>query len=311
MELRQLRNFVTLAETLNFHRAAERLHITQPPLTTSIRKLEEEFGVPLFTRTARGVKLTAAGRSALASARRALRVANETRLAALSGAAGEEGMLRLGFIGSATYVLLPRLIPRFRQLYPRVQLQLRESVTANLLADLRSGDLDAALIRVPIPAVDVPDVDVCLLDVDHFVLAVPVKSRLAARSSIRVEDLRDEPFIAYARSAGPLMRGLSMRAFDAAGFQPRVEQEAIQVHTLVSLVESGLGVALVPSMASKYTAHNVRFLEVAGFRDTMRIGIAMAASSIERIPVVVNFRQMAQEAVRGRKGTFVPAIDER
>lgn len=295
MELRQLRNFVVLSETLNFHRAAERLHISQPPLTVSIRKLEEEIGTALFDRTPQGVELTPAGQNALHSARRALHFALETRNAAIAGANGEEGVLRVGFIGSATHALLPALIHRFREQYPRVNLQLDESVTLNLLGRLETGALDAALIRVPVPAAEIPEVNVDLLETDHFILAVPASSRMAHRSRVRVDDLRNEPFIAYPSSVGPTMHALSMRAFDTAGFRPPVAQEATQVQTVISLVESGLGVALVPSRASKYSLHKVRFVEVAEFRRTMRIGIGLAMRQTNANPVLRNFRQVAQK----------------
>ena len=295
MELRQLKNFVVLAETLNFHRAAERLHMSQPPLTVAIRKLEEEIGTALFDRTPQGVVLTAAGQNALSSARRALHFAQETRHVALASANGEEGVLRIGFVGSATHALLPGLIQRFRERYPRVNLQLDESVTLNLLGRLETDALDAALIRVPVPATEIPGVDVDLLETDHFILAVPASSRLAIRSYVRVEELRNKPFIAYPVSVGPTMHALSMRSFDAAGFRPLVAQEAIQVQTVISLVESGLGVALVPSKASKYSLHKVRFVEVADFRETMRIGLGLATRQGNGNPILQNFRRIGQQ----------------
>lgn len=295
MELRQLRNFVVLAETLNFHRAAERLHMSQPPLTVSIRKLEEEFGATLFDRTPQGVILTPAGRNALHSAKRALHFAQATRHAALAGANGEEGVLSIGFVSSATNALLPALISRFREQYPRVNLQLEESVTRTLLGRLESGALDAALIRVSVPPAELPGVEIDLVETDHFILAVPAASRLAKRKRVDVEDLRDEPFVAYPTSVGPTMHDLSMRAFDAAGFRPPVAQEAIQVQTVISLVESGLGVALVPSRASKFSPHNVRFIELAGFRRTMRIGLGFAMQQGNDNPVLANFRRVARQ----------------
>lgn len=295
MELRQLKNFVVLAETLNFHRAAERLHMSQPPLTVSIRKLEEEIGTALFDRTPQGVVLTAAGQNALDSARRALHFAQETRRAALAGALGEDGLLRVGFIGSATHAVLPALIHRFRSQYPRVNLQLEESVTLSMLKRLESGALDAAVIRLPVPVTEIPGVRVDLLETDHFVLAVHSSSPLATRARVRIDDPRDQPFIGYPASVGPTMHALSMRAFDAAGFRPRVEQEAIQVQTVISLVESGLGIALVPSRASKFSLHKVRFVEVSDFRKTMRIGLGLATPQDSDNPVQENFRRVAKQ----------------
>ena len=130
MELRQLRYFVMLAETGNFHRAAERLNMSQPPLTVAIRKLEEELGAALFIRSARGVALTAAGRASLEMARATLAQADRFREAAREGAAGERGRLRVGFVGSATFELLPRLIAEYRRRYPAVELVLEEGLCA-------------------------------------------------------------------------------------------------------------------------------------------------------------------------------------
>jgi DNA-binding transcriptional LysR family regulator len=126
MELRQLQQFVVLAETLNFRAAAERLFMSQPPLSVSIRKLEEELGVKLFRRTTHDVQLTQEGRAALESARQTLFHAQEVARVARSTATGLSGMLRIGFVGSAKNTLLPRLLPRFRELYPNVVLKFTE-----------------------------------------------------------------------------------------------------------------------------------------------------------------------------------------
>src|SRR5262245_37732447 len=130
MKLQQLRQFVTLAETLNFHRAAERLNMAQPPLSISIRKLEEELGAQLFVRGQQGVQLTAEGHAALDDARLSLPHAEQVQRAVRETSAGERGGLRIGFVGSATYHLLPRLLKGFRVSYPLIDVTLAESRTA-------------------------------------------------------------------------------------------------------------------------------------------------------------------------------------
>src|SRR5438067_4816955 len=132
MELRQLLYFTTLADALNFHRAAERLNISQPPLTVAIRKLEEELGMRLFVRGPRGVTLTAAGEAALGPARAALAEAEAVRQAAREGSEGERGRLTVGFVSSAIYALLPGLIPLYRRRYPQVDLILEESTSVDI-----------------------------------------------------------------------------------------------------------------------------------------------------------------------------------
>src|SRR5687768_3402859 len=139
MELRQLRQFVAVAEARNFRRAAEQLHMAQPPLSVAIRKLEEEVGTALFVRQPRGVVLTAAGVAALSVAQQCMASADALRDAALSAAGGESGVLRVGFVGSATYSLMPKLLPAFRSRYPDVELVLRESTNLELLALVEGG----------------------------------------------------------------------------------------------------------------------------------------------------------------------------
>nr|MBP8138249.1 LysR family transcriptional regulator [Alicycliphilus sp.] len=150
MNLRQLHQFVTLAETGNFHRAAERLHMAQPPLSVSIRKLEDELGAPLFERTGTGVLLTPAGQAMLEDARRALQHAEQCRQAVQHARAGTGGRLRLGIIGSATYALLPRLIPSLRARYPQIALELTEATSSEILEGLLARRFDAGLLRYPL-----------------------------------------------------------------------------------------------------------------------------------------------------------------
>ncbi|HBD36053.1 MAG TPA: LysR family transcriptional regulator, partial [Cupriavidus sp.] len=258
MDLRQLQQFVVLAETGNFHRAAERLHMAQPPLSISIRKLEESLGTPLFVRTTRGVRLTQAGEAALNDARRALFHAGQARAAAVSAALGERGALRIGFVGSATYALLPRLIPAFRSAHPGIDLILHESTSAAILDRIEHGQLDAGLVRFPI--LNSGPYTLTPLESDAFVAAVPADGRFAEQESIALKALADEPFIMHPRADVPNLQAVAMLLCQQAGFVPRIAQEAVQVQTIVSLVESGLGVALVPGVAARYTNRRVRFL---------------------------------------------------
>jgi DNA-binding transcriptional LysR family regulator len=149
MNLKQLHQFIALAETGNFHRAAEQLHMAQPPLSISIRKLEEELGSALFDRTSTGVVLTPAGKAMLESARATLFHAEQCRQAVRDTREGVGGLIRLGFVGSATYELLPRLIPSFRDRYPKVGLEFYEATSAEILEGLATRRFDAGLLRYP------------------------------------------------------------------------------------------------------------------------------------------------------------------
>ena len=277
MNLRQLQQFVALAETGNFHRAAERMAMAQPPLSVSIRKLEEELGGPLFLRLNRGVRLTPAGQAMLDDARQAILHAERCQKAVATTLQGEGGRLRVGFIGSATYALLPRLIPSFRQRYPKVELELSESTTAAILDRLEAHALDLGLVRFPV--LHAGRFQLTPLEQDEFVLAVPADSPWSARGSIALAEARAEPFIMYAPAAVPNLFAVAMLRCQQSGFTPRITQEAVQVQTIVSLVESGLGVALVPGVARRYEYRGVRFLALNDSPVQHGIGIALATTS--------------------------------
>ncbi|MCA7082929.1 LysR family transcriptional regulator [Cupriavidus sp. DB3] len=296
MDLRQLQQFVVLAETGNFHRAAEQLHMAQPPLSISIRKLEADMGTALFERTSRGVRLTQAGEAALHDARRSLFHAAQARAAAAAAANGERGALRMGFIGSATYALLPKLIPAFRAAHPGIELVLHESTTAAILQRLENRQLDAGLVRFPV--LSTGDFVLTPLENDGFVAAVSADSPHARGRSIALQALAGEDFIMFSGAEVPSLRAVAMLLCQEAGFVPRVAQEAVQVQTIVSLVESGLGVALVPGVTARHTNRRVRFLNLSSPKPAARIGIALATRADAQDRQVQRLLRVARAAVR-------------
>ncbi|MET0541513.1 MAG: LysR family transcriptional regulator [Variovorax sp.] len=299
MELRQLHQFIAVAETLNFGRAAERLHMAQPPLSVAIRKLEEEVGAPLFERQPRGVALTAAGTAALALARRCVNDAKALRDAALAAAGGEMGMLRVGFVGSATYALLPGLLPAFRARYPQVELVLRESANLELLAMVQSGELDVGLVRYPTGSAS--DLLVEIVERDVFCAVLPSTHALAGKKRLTLQELAREPFVDYASTHVPGLHAMVMLVFQQAGLMPRVAQEATQVQTVISLVQSGMGVALVPSVSARLAARDVVFRPVQGLATSAGISLAMATRVDTHNPAALRFREVAlQRASKGR-----------
>jgi len=291
MELRQLHQFIAVAETLNFGRAALRLHMAQPPLSVAIRKLEEEVGAPLFERQARGVALTAAGTAALVLARRCVNDAKALRDAALAAAGGEQGTLRVGFVGSATYALLPSLLPAFRARYPQVELVLRESANLELLAMVESGDLDVGLVRYPTGSASSLLFEIVERDV--FCAVVPSAHVLAAKERLTLHELAREPFVDYASTHVPGLHAMVMFVFQQAGLTPHVAQEATQVQTVISLVQSGMGVALVPSVSARLAARDVVFRPVRGLPASAGISLAMATRADTHNPAALRFREMA------------------
>ena len=274
MNLRQLRQFVMLAETGNFHRAAELLHMAQPPLSVSIRKLEEELGGPLFERSSSGVLLTPVGQAMLADARLALFHAEQCRQAVMDARQGQGGVLRLGIIGSATYALLPELIPSLRERFPKIELELTEATSSEILDGLVSRRFDAGLVRYPV--LDPSPFELLPLDRDDFVLAVSERSTLAQRDAIALSEAAHEPFIMYPQDKVPSLSALAMVRCQFSGFAPRVAQEAMQVQTIMSLVASGLGVGLVAGVARQVVPRGVKCLALTDNPPGFHVGIALA-----------------------------------
>ena len=301
MDLRQLRQFVTVAETLNFRRAAERLCMAQPPLSVAIRKLEEEIGVALFDRTSRGARLTAAGHAACEVARKCLRNAEELASAARAAANGESGHLRIGFVGSVTFGLMPRFVRAFGERYPKVKLELGEVTNAEAVSAVDGGTLDIAFVRVP--TMRPPAVKFQHIESDVFCIALPAGHPLASRKSLRLMDLAEEPFVGYAPSRAGGLHAAVTQLLQRAGVSPTVAQEGVQVQTLIGLVESGLGLALVPAVSAAHAPTGVAFRPIRDLPRDAVIGIALAHHATEESVVGRRFRDLVAEENRAAGST--------
>lgn len=245
MELRHLRYFRAVAEELHFGRAAEKLHIAQPPLSQQIRQLERELGVSLLTRSTRRVELTAAGGAYLKRAVAILDAVDDAGQQAKRVAHGLEGHLTIGCVGSATYSVLPRLVRAMRDALPGVEMSIRGEMLAPAQIDaLLSGDVDIALLR---PPVDHADIRCETLRRDRLIAALPAGHPLAERDVLGVGDLQDEDFISHAGQGRSVMSGLLNAVCADAGFAPRIRHEVSETSTLATLVAAGLGVAVVPA----------------------------------------------------------------
>ncbi|TQR85065.1 LysR family transcriptional regulator [Mycobacterium hodleri] len=245
MELRHLRYFRAVAEELHFGRAAERLHIAQPPLSQQIRQLERELGVSLLTRSTRRVELTRAGEAYLRRTIAVLDAVDDAGHQARRVAQGLEGHLSIACVGSATYSVLPRLVRALREQLPRVEISIRGEMLAPAQLDaLRNRDVDIALLR---PPVDDPEVQTELVRRDRLIVALPTAHPLAGRDTLDMADLRDEDFIAHAGQGRSVMGRLLSAICADAGYAPRIRQEVSETSTLVTLVAAGLGVAVVPA----------------------------------------------------------------
>jgi DNA-binding transcriptional LysR family regulator len=261
-ELWQLRYFVAVAERLHFGRAAEALHISQPPLSRAIRALEARLGVTLFARSRRRVELTAEGMRFLDEARRIIGQLERSVLGLRGMASGEQGRLRLGFVSLADYGVLPGLLRRFKTARPGVALALREMLSPEQASALGAGELDFGLLLPPVAGE--AGLEHFVVQRERFLAALPARHRLAAgRAGLSVAELGGEPFVMVPRDIAPglydIVRGLAARA----GIPFNVAQEAIQMQTVVSLVSSGLGVAIVPASVANLGRRGVVYRELA------------------------------------------------
>ena len=263
MELRHLRYFVAVAEELHFTRAAERLHIGQPPLSQQIQALEAELGVLLFQRNKRSVALTDAGRHLLGRARQVLAEAGGLGEEVRRVARGEVGELRIGYTSSLPLTsILRELIADHRRRFPQVTLRLREMYTNAQFEALHRGELDVGFVRFNDPA-GPPGIRLQVLRRDPLRLIVPEEHRFAGRQSVSIAECRDEDFVAYPVSIGAGLVGLLMRLCARAGFVPRVTQEAGEALTLIGLVAAGFGVTVLPAPLEAVRAEGVRYIPLS------------------------------------------------
>jgi DNA-binding transcriptional LysR family regulator len=277
MELRHLRYFVTVAEELNFTRAAERLHIGQPPLSMQIRDLEEEIGTPLFDRSRRRVTLTEAGRRFLEHARGILEQSRHAVDDARRAGRGECGELRIGFASSLPYMsILPDVLYAYRRRYPQVGLQLREMFSVDQFTAIQRGELDIGFVRhggLEVPA----GVATREIGRDPLRLVVNAAHPLADRPEVSLAQFRDEGFIAFPSDVGsglPLILGRLCRN---AGFEPRIVQTAREATTQIGLVAAGLGLALLPAPLECVRLPRVRYLALRDAEAHFSLALATAA----------------------------------
>ena len=244
MELRHLRYFRAVATELHFGRAAEKLHISQPPLTKQIQDLEAELGFDLFNRTKRSVVLTPAGQAFLNEVNQILQQLDRAIDIGSKTSRGELGQISIGFVGSATYNILPVMLQQFRDRYPDVRIELHELTTDRQLIWLREGRIDIGLIRPPIIE---RDFNSQVIFQESIVVALPTNHYLAAQESIDLAALATEPFILFPRYLAPGLYDPIIAICQSAGFSPQVVQECIQMQTIVSLVSANMGVSILPA----------------------------------------------------------------
>jgi len=259
IEIRRLRYFIALAEELHFGRAAQRLNISQPPLSEQIRKLEEELGVRLFERTSRNVLLTEAGRIFLAGTYRALEEVERAATAASQAQRGMAGHLKAGYLASAGVTFLPSLLRHLRTVIPGLQFEFRQFSSSAALEALARRSLDVALVRT---AFGNEAFASRVIHEDRLILALPYDHPLAREPELRLAQLHDEMFVLYPPNEGRVAYDVVQRACIQAGFVPRAVEFVEDVYGMLGLVAAGLGLAVVPGSIGGLRVAGVVFREL-------------------------------------------------
>ena len=291
MELRQIRSFLSIAETLHFGRTAEMIHLSQPALSLQIRALEDEIGVRLLERNRRKTALTAAGAAFREDATGALLRLDQAVHKAKLAANGKLGILRIGFVSTAGNEIVPAIIRQFRELNAEVEFSLRNILTTDQIQMLETGSLDIGFLRLPIGGHS--DLEVVTVHREPFALVVPSSHKLAKRKRVRLREASGQDFVMYERTHAPGFHDLIFGMLRDAGVIPNVCQTAGEMPTLISLVDSGMGVAILPASTVKRSIASVVACEISDKIPMSEIGIAVRKG--DRALVVDNFRSLALE----------------
>lgn len=291
MDVRQLRHFAAVAETLHFGRAAERLHMTQPPLSQSIMALERELGAPLFVRTKRNVQLSALGEQWLPHVLEALVALDELPTTARHMRDGQSGYLALSFVSTADYSVLPSLVRRYSQAYPHVEIRLFEATSDLQIPAIVEGQRHAGIVIPPADQPLPPSLAYRRLLREPLVAAVPSawidEGRIHSETELSNEEVLASPLILFPKQVAPAFHDLVTGYYAALGGAARIVQEAIQMQTIISLVSSGLGIALVPASLRNLARAGVRYVPLAGVAPELETGVVWRRSEVS--PTLTNF----------------------
>jgi DNA-binding transcriptional LysR family regulator len=253
IELRSWRQFLVLAEALHFGRAAQQMHMTQPPLTLAIQQLERRLGARLFERTRRSVVLTPVGAALVEPVRQVLRQATGLQVLARNAAAGEVGRIRLGFVSTVGFGPLPAWLRGFRDAHPGITIELREATGDVQLRGFEAGEIDAGfMLHAPGHAPHSPArLGQLSVGTEPLVLALPDTTQWALARRLRPIEVLAQPLVIFPRAATPSLFDAVLAFYHRHGATPVIAQEAIQMQTIVNLVSAGLGLALVPQSVTQ------------------------------------------------------------
>jgi DNA-binding transcriptional LysR family regulator len=293
VELRQLRYFVAIAQAGSFSRAAERVHVSQPPLSTQMKSLEQEIGTQLLVRTNRGVSLTSSGQIFYEEIRALLARLDSVRDKTLQAGRGDVGMLAVGFVSIADYGILPPALKSFRTQFPLVEVQLHELTTDAQIRELRASRLDLGLGLAPVAE---PDLTFQSILREELVLAAPADYPSAKGDVVDLRTLSKASFIVPPRDIAPGLYDLTISRCRTAGFAPRIVQNARQMQTVIGLVSCGMGVALVPASVRNLKRSGVRYQRLRGRPALVELGILQRRESDNCLEQ--NFLHALQNAAR-------------
>lgn len=294
MELRHLRYFITVAETLNFSRASERLHIAQPPLSQQIRALEDELGVQLFDRKKRPLQLTDVGVVFLEEARLALAQVERAVIAAQRASRGEVGRLALGFNSVIANSVLLEILRTFRYRFPEVELVLHELASYQQVQDLHNRQIDVGFVYLP----NINDEALSFMSLlqEPLVIVLPETHPLSAQTQIQLQDLKDERFVLPKPNLLPGLYSQIINLCQQVGFFPKVAHEAVWMLTVLSLVASGAGIALLPATAQNLHHAGVVYRTIQGQTATLQMAVVWRRN--DSSTVLQKFLEIARDVTQ-------------
>jgi DNA-binding transcriptional LysR family regulator len=296
---RQLKSFIALAEELHFGRAAKRVNLSQPALSLQVQGIEEELQVKLFFRNRRRTELTEAGEVFLAEAREVLLRTEQAIATVRRAALGQVGSLRIGFISTAAAIITPKLVKRFRDKYEHVDIELRNVLTRDQLTQLQERKIDVGFLRMPLPTP--PDISTRVIHREAFVLLLPASHPLAQIKALNLSDCQNADFVMYTRKMAPGFHDLIMNILHKNGLTPHVVLEAAEMYTLISLVATGLGIAIAPASITLHLVENVVVRELPSIEERSEIAIAWKKDNVSATTKL--FLRMALKDTRTKKAS--------
>jgi DNA-binding transcriptional LysR family regulator len=292
VDVRRLRYFIAVAEEMHFGRAARRLNVAQPALSRQIAQLELALAAQLFDRARSQIRLTAAAEALLPHAKDILRRIDQAGAIARRAAEGGTGVLNVGFVGSATYSVLPDILKAYRAAYPSVELMLHAMNTSELRQALVERRIDAAFARPSIADAEVVNRTIL---VEPLIVALPDDDPLANEAAIPLEALRSRAFVLYPRHPRPSFADRIIDICKASGFSPAVAQETMELQTALGLVAVGVGVSLVPASVERSHRHGVAYRPLQPPAATTDLSLSYRGDN--NSPLLDNFRATVEAVV--------------